>query len=328
MRAVWIALALALTGAGIASLAAGDQQVPLGTVLGALTGDESVPATARIIVVDLRLPRAVLGALVGAALAVAGTATQAIMRNPLAEPGILGINAGAALAAMLVIVGLPGLTEAWLPWMSFAGALLMSAAIYALAWRAGTTSLRIILIGIGLGALAGAAASWISVFGPVAEVQRAMLWLAGSLQDSRWIKAQWLLIWGLPAALAIWLMARELDLVAFGDTVARGLGQPVQRVRGLAIFCAATLAGAAVAAAGPIAFVGLAAPHIARRLVGRSHAALVPASAIVGAILLLLADLAARRAMPPAQLPAGVAVALIGAPFFGYLLWRKRNDAV
>ncbi|WP_163852103.1 FecCD family ABC transporter permease [Pseudooceanicola aestuarii] len=319
-------LALILALAGVAALAIGDQPIRPVNVLGALTGLEGTPAVARIIVLDLRLPRIVLALLVGAALAIAGTAMQALMRNPLAEPGILGINSGAALAAMVVIVGLGAVPETALPVLAFAGALAMTLAIYGLAWRSGVTSLRIILIGIGLGSLAGAGATFLSVFGPVAEVQRAMIWLAGSLNDSRWPKVWWLLCTGLPATVMIAALSRDMDLIGLGDDVARGRGQRVQLVQGAIILAVALLAGGAVAAAGPIAFVGLAAPHVARRLVGPGHAALIPGAALAGALLLVLADLLARRAMAPAQLPVGLTTALLGAPFFGYLLWKRRND--
>lgn len=321
-----VALLILLSLAAIAGLALGDQPVAVRDVVRALAGAETTSPVARIIVIDLRLPRVVIALLVGAALGVAGTATQALMRNPLAEPGILGINSGAALAAVVVIVWAGAIPETALPVLAFAGALAMSLAIYALAWRAGVTSLRIILIGIGLGSLAGAGATFLSVFGPVAEVQRAMVWLAGSLNDSRWTKVWWLVLPGLPALAVIWALARDLDLIGLGEDIARGRGQRVQVVTATTIFATALLAGASVAAAGPIAFVGLAAPHIARRLVGPRHGQLIPAAALTGAILLMLADLAARRAMAPAQLPVGLATALLGAPFFGYLLWKRRHD--
>ncbi|MBY6153777.1 iron ABC transporter permease [Vannielia litorea] len=322
-----LALLCALVAlAFIAALALGDQPVPPGEVIGALFGAEDVPTPSRIIVTELRLPRAVTALLVGAALAVAGTLAQAVMRNPLADPGIVGINAGAALAAMVVIVQVGSLPETALPWLTFAGALAMAVLIYAFAWRQGTTGTRIILVGIGLSALAGAGASAISVFGEPAYVQRAMVWLAGSLQDSRWEKLPHLLGWSLPPALLAWAAARELDLIALGDDVAQGRGQPVNLARALAILACAMLSGAAVAAAGLVAFVGLAAPHIARALTGPRHARLIPAAAFVGAALLLTADIAARRTAPPLQLPVGLVTALLGAPFFAFLLWNRRND--
>ena len=307
------------------SLALGDVAVPAPAIWGALVAADGTPETARVIIGDLRLPRALTGALVGASLGVAGTICQAIMRNPLADPGIVGINAGAALAATLVIVELGTLPESLLPWFAFAGALIMASLIFGLSWRDGTTSLRIILVGIGLSAFAGAGASFISTFGEIAKVQRAMVWLAGSLQDSRWSKLPYLLTWAGPPAVLVWLAARELDLVAIGDDMARGRGQSVNGLRAAMILAAAMICGAAVAAAGLIAFVGLAAPHIARALVGPRHVVLLPAAALVGAILVLASDLIARGAMPPLQFPVGVVTALLGTPFFGVLLWRRRD---
>lgn len=325
MKAALALLAL-LPCACLLALSAGDRWIAPGTLWAALTGDPAIDPVTATIVVTLRLPRVALAATVGAALAVAGVATQAILRNPLAEPGLLGINSGAALAAMIVIVEVAQLPESLLPVATFGGALVMAAAILGLASSTGGSSLRLILIGVGLGAMAGAAASFIATFGPAAEVQRALVWSAGSLQDARWIKLSWLALMGLPAALMLWLMARELDLIALGDRVAAGVGQRVRAIRALAVLGVAMLAGAAVAASGPIAFVGLAAPHLARRMAGRRHAVLIPVAALTGAILLVLADLAARRALAPIQLPVGLATALIGAPFFGWLLWRTRHD--
>ncbi|MTH65989.1 FecCD family ABC transporter permease [Paracoccus shanxieyensis] len=326
MRAVWALLLAGLLAAFLAAIAMGDQRLGLGQVLAALTGAPDTPAGTRMIVTGLRLPRALMAVLVGASLGVAGAVCQAIMRNPLAEPGLLGINAGAALAATAIIIEFRTIPQDLLPVLTFAGALAMSAAIYAFSWRQGTSSVRIILIGIGLGALAGAGASFISTFGDPPAVQRAMIWLSGSLQDSRWERVRMLALWAILPFVAAWLIARELDLIAFGDTVARGLGQRVNLLRGMAVLICASLAGAAVAAAGLVGFVGLAAPHLARRLVGHAHARLIPASALVGAILVLVADLAARRIMPPVQLPVGLFTALLGAPFFGFLLWKRRND--
>nr|WP_172296282.1 iron ABC transporter permease [Pseudoruegeria sp. HB172150] len=310
----------------VASVAMGELNLAPRDVISALTAPETAPPYVAMIVNDLRLPRAIMALLVGAALAVAGTATQAIMRNPLAEPGLIGINSGAALMAVIVIVETGTLPDRLMPVLSFAGALGMSVLIYALAWREGTSSLRIILIGIGLGALAGAAATFVSLMGDVAAAQRAMTWLAGSLQDSRWPKVVTLAAWSVLPFAVLWGLARELDLFRMGDEVGQGLGQNVDLMRGVIILACAALAGAAVAATGPVAFVGLAAPHIARKIVGASHRLLIPAAALTGAILVLLADIAARRLLAPVQLPVGVMTAILGAPFFGWLLWTRRNE--
>ncbi|MEM9128003.1 MAG: iron ABC transporter permease [Pseudomonadota bacterium] len=308
------------------ALCLGDQSLSLSELRTAFFSPGAGPAYIDTIVWTLRLPRAVMAVLVGAALGVAGTVSQSVLRNPLAEPGILGINAGAALMAVLVIVHWQGVSDALLPWLTFSGACAMSGAIYALSWRQGTTSLRIILVGIGLSACAGAGASFVSTFGDITSVQRAMVWLAGSLQDSRWTKIEVLGLWLILPVTLVWMSSRQLNLITFGDPVAQALGQRVNLVRGLMILATAAISGAAVAAAGLVAFVGLAAPHIARRLVHNRHEVLIPAAALCGAILVVAADIIARRMMPPAQLPVGLMTGLLGAPFFGWLLWKKRDE--
>jgi iron complex transport system permease protein len=321
-----VALLLLLLAGMFASLAYGDYAVSLGDLFSVLTQPAGTNPQVEMVVLDLRMPRALLAALVGAALAVAGAIAQAVMRNPLAEPGILGINAGAALAAMIVVVALDNAPIQLLPWAGFAGASGMAAAIYMLSWRnGGTSSLRIILIGIGLSALAGAATTFLTAFGEIRDVQRAMIWLAGSVYHADWKGVQVLTLW-LVAPLTLTIMSsRELDLIRFGDNAAQSLGQRINLVRGLMILLCALLSGAAVAAAGLIGFIGLVAPHMARRLVGSAHARLIPVSALIGATLVVAADLAGRTIIAPAQLPAGIVTALIGAPFFAYLLWGRRH---
>lgn len=321
-------LLLLLAGLMFAGIACGDYAISLGELASLLTRPGETSPQIAMIVFDLRLPRSLLALLVGAALAVAGAIAQAVMRNPLAEPGILGINAGAALATMVLIVGLDNAPIHLLPWAGFAGAAAMAAAIYVLSWRNGTSSLRIILIGIGLSALAGAATTFLGAFGEIGDVQRAMTWLAGSVYHADWTRVQMLALWlAIPLALAM-TSCRELDLIRFGDDAARGLGQRVDLVRALMIGLCTALSGGAVAAAGLIGFVGLVAPHMARRLVGPGHARLIPVSALIGGSLVMAADLAGRTVIAPAQLPAGIVTALIGAPFFAYLLWGRRHVPV
>lgn len=310
----------------VAALFLGDQKLPPADVFGALVAPSKASLVTEMIVLDLRLPRALMAVVVGATLAVAGAISQSVMRNPLAEPGLLGINSGAALAALIVLVHRPQTSVVWLPWAAFGGALAMSGTIYALSWRGGASSARLILIGIGLSALAGAAASFISAFGDVTAVQRAMVWLAGSLADSRWVRVQTTVIWlAVPLALVL-LTARELDLAGFGDDTGRGLGQRVELTRAAMLLACTVLTGAAVAAAGLIGFVGLVAPHLARRFSGPRHGRLLPLSALIGAALVLAADILGRVVIAPAELPVGIVTALIGAPFFGYLLWKRRNE--
>lgn len=319
------ALLLLLAGLMLASIAYGDHSVAFGELISVLIEPAGTNAQLEMIVLDLRMPRMLLALLVGVSLAVAGAIAQAVMRNPLAEPGILGINAGAALAAMILIVALDNAPIRLLPWAGFAGASVMAAAIYALSWRNGTTSLRIILIGIGLSALTGAATTLLTAFGEIGDVQRAMIWLAGSVYHADWASVQILAIWLVVPLIFAMAACRELDLIRFSDQAARSLGQRVNLVRAALILLCTLLSGAAVATAGLIGFVGLVAPHMARRLVGPAHAKLIPVSALIGATMVVAADLIGRTIIAPAQLPAGIVTALIGAPFFAYLLWGRRH---
>ncbi|UNK40953.1 iron ABC transporter permease (plasmid) [Shinella sp. H4-D48] len=320
-----IFLVMVLAGLTVASLALGDVALSWRDLWKTLIGAQDADPQNAMILYDLRLPRVLLAVLVGAALAVAGTITLAIMRNPLAEPGVLGINSGAAAAVMAVIVLLQDPPMLLLPAAGFLGAAAMAAAVYLLSWRGGTSSLRIILIGIGLGSLASAATTFLSAFGEIGDVQRAMIWLAGSVYDADLVKVRFLLAWLIvPLALA-WMATRELDLIRFGDETAKSFGQPVDRVRGFMIVLCTLISGAAVAAAGLIGFVGLVAPHVAGRLVGPAHARILPVAALCGAILVVAADLVGRLIIAPIQLPAGIVTGLIGAPFFASLLWKRHH---
>lgn len=318
-------LLLLIAALAAAALSHGDHPVQWSELGAVLTGHATASRQAELVVMDLRLPRLLLAFLVGAALAVAGAVAQAILRNPLAEPGLLGINAGAGLAAMVVMVGLPSAPISLLPVAGFLGASAMAAAIHLLAWRGGTTSLRLILIGIGLGSVAMAGTTLVSTLGDIRDVQRALIWLAGSVHHAHWMGVQLLALWLAPALALVMLATRELDLIGLGDLPARGLGQRVDLIRGMMVLLCTAMAGAAVSAAGLIGFVGLIAPHAARRLVGPSHARLIPITALLGGALVMAADFTGRSIAAPLQLPAGLFTALIGAPFFAYLLWGRRH---
>lgn len=320
-----VGLSLLLAGLILASLAFGDVPLQLRTVLDALAGTPGADPLAAMIIFDLRLPRILLSILVGMALAIAGTMSLAIMRNPLAEPGVLGINSGAAAAVMAVIVLVQDASIALQQVAGFIGAAAMATAVYLLAWRGGTSSLRIILIGIGLGSLATAATTFLSAFGEIGDVQRAMVWLAGSVYDASMAKVRFLALWLIAPVAIAWMASRELDLIRFGDNAARSLGQPVDRIRLVMIVLITLISGAAVAVSGLIGFVGLVAPHIARKFAGASHARIFPVAALTGACLVVAADLMARVVIAPAQLPAGIVTGLIGAPFFAYLLRGYRH---
>jgi iron complex transport system permease protein len=279
-----------------------------------------------LVVHTFRLPRIVLAFLVGMALATSGTIMQGITRNPLADPYLLGVSGGAGLAAVAIIVWLRNVPFGLLPWAAFFGALLMAGAIFTLAWKNGSsTPIRLILIGIALESVVGAFTTVMLLFGEINDVQQAYVWLTGSVYGRNWEHVQslgaWLIVF-LPAA---FLLARGLNTLGLGDDTAKGLGMRVEYQRGLLLLVSVALAAAAVAVSGTIGFVGLIAPHITRRLVGPAHEGLLPVSALFGGALLVLADLIGRWVIAPSELPVGIVIAMIGAPYFMYLLYRSRN---
>jgi iron complex transport system permease protein len=325
-RAVTL-LAGAISCLFVLGLTVGEQPLSVAEIVSVLTGDGEASAAAGKIVLDIRLPRLLLAILVGMALATAGALAQTVMQNPLAEPGLLGINAGAALAALVFMVFLRETAPHAVALAAFGGASILAVAIYALAWRGGVQSFRIILIGIGLSALCGAAANLITAFGDITAVQQAQVWLAGTLYLANWDKVALLAILFVPVLALCLLLARELDLVALGEDVAAALGQRIQAMRMILLALCVVLSAAAVSATGLIGFVGLVAPHIARGLVGQPHGRLLPVAGLTGALLLLAADLVGRTVIAPAQFPAGLVTALIGAPVFAVIFWKSRNAA-
>ncbi len=326
MRAV-ILLAGAISCLFVLGLTVGEQPLSVAEIVSVLAGDGEASAAAGKIVLDIRLPRLLLAILVGMALATAGALAQTVMQNPLAEPGLLGINAGAALAALVFMVFLRETAPHVVALAAFGGASMLAVAIYALAWRGGVQSFRIILIGIGLSALCGAAANLITAFGDITAVQQAQVWLAGTLYLANWDKVALLAILFVPVLALCLLLARELDLVALGEDAAAALGQRIQAMRMILLALCVVLSAAAVSATGLIGFVGLVAPHIARGLVGQPHGRLLPVAGLTGALLLLAADLVGRTVIAPAQFPAGLVTALIGAPVFAVIFWKSRNAA-
>jgi len=279
------------------------------------------------------MPRTLLGLTVGMVLALCGVAMQGLFRNPLADPGLVGVSSGAALGAAVAIVGgaaFGGLPEAFAPYLlsafAFVGGLLVTALVYRLGRRDGQTNVATMLLaGIALTALAGAAIGLFTYLADDATLRTLTFWNLGSLNGASYARLWPLLLATL--AVALWLprRARALNALLLGESEARHLGFDVERLKRELVFCTALGVGAAVAAAGLIGFIGLVVPHLMRLLVGPDHRLLLPASALVGASLLLLADLVARLALAPAELPIGIVTALIGAPFFLYLLVRGRS---
>lgn len=327
LRAALVFAALsALACAGtVAHLAVGEYPIPPLDVVRTLLGMETSDASYAFIVETLRLPRALVALGVGAALAVSGALLQGLTRNPLAAPDIIGINAGASLVAVTLIVMLPSVSSAYLPPAAFGGAVTVALLLYVLAWRGQSSPMRLILIGIGLWAIAQALTWLMIVSGDVQEVSRALIWLTGSVYARGWEELWALVPWVavlIPFAL---IHVRHLNTLGLGDEVATGLGSRVELSRGLLLFAGVGLAAAGVATAGTMVFVGLVAPHVARGLVGPSAGALIPTAAVTGAALVVLSDLAGRALFSPTEIPAGIITAVLGAPYFMYLLYRNRN---
>ncbi|MBD2607338.1 iron ABC transporter permease [Scytonema hofmannii FACHB-248] len=296
--------------------------VVLQTLLGIDTGNPDYS----FVINTLRLPRTLTACLVGIALAISGAIMQGLTRNPLADPGIIGINAGASLAAVSLIILFPNLPASILPLSAFIGALIASLFIYIFAWDRGTHPVRLILIGVGISAVAGACTSFMVTFGEINDVNQALVWLAGSVYGRTWEQLfsllPWLIVF-IPLAL---IKAVELNTLNLGDEIAQGLGSRVEWQRGLLLVISAALSGAAVATAGTISFVGLIAPHIARQLVGGNHQGLIPVAGILGAMIVVISDLLGRVIFAPVEIPCGIVTAVIGAPYFLYLLVQSRKN--
>ena len=279
----------------------------------------------QLILFDFRLPRIVISLLIGAGFAVAGVILQGLSRNALAEPSTLGINAGAGFAVLIFISFVPATTAApilVLPLLALAGASLTAALIYFLSYRRedGLSPTRMILIGIAVGAGIYAFQLILSLRLDPQNYQFVAIWLAGKIWGGDWRFVLALLPWILILLPFAFYKARVLNVLNLGDELSKGLGLPLERERRWLLAAAVALAGACVSVSGSIGFVGLIAPHLARRLVGPRHQILLPAAALTGALLLLTADTIGRWIMQPAEVPAGIVVAIIGAPYFLYLL--------
>lgn len=338
-RTLFVLLGLLLILSLCLSLAVGPISLPLADTLAAtarllglpFTVDE--PSRAELILGQIRLPRTLLGLTVGGVLALCGVAMQGLFRNPLADPGLIGVSSGAALGAAIAIVGAAAwldLPEALGPYLlslsAFIGGLLVTALVYRLGRHNGQTSVTTMLLaGIALNALAFACIGLFTYLADDATLRSLTFWNLGSLNGASYARLWPLLL--LSLIVALWLPRRALALNALllGESEARHLGFAVERLKRELVFCTALGVGAAVAAAGMIGFIGLVVPHLIRLLVGPDHRVLLPASALAGASLLLLADLFARLILSPAELPIGIVTALIGAPFFLYLLVKGRH---
>jgi iron complex transport system permease protein len=276
--------------------------------------------TAGQVVWNIRLPRTLVGALVGVNLAMAGAILQAVMRNPLADPHIIGVSSGAGLAGVIVLVLYPHLDYLMTP-VAFLGAMGAAILIYILAWKGGIRPMRVILAGVAVSAFLGAGISALLVFFSD-RVHGALVWMVGGLAARSWPHFYVIFPYTLfGIVLALW-GAKKLNILGLGDEMARGLGLNVETTRLGMTAVAALLAASAVSVVGLLGFVGLIVPHAARLLVGSDYRYLLPASALLGAGVVVFSDTAARTVFSPVELPVGIIMAFVGAPFFLYLLRR------
>lgn len=319
---IWIGLTAAAVAALIGGMLAGDTMLLGGDLVNWLAGKTGDSYTW---IIDQRYPRVLAAILAGAALACAGAVTQGILRNPLAEPGLLGVTAGAGIGAVGLITWLPSAGAWTVTGVAAVGGLGAFALVYALAWRGGLDTSRLVLIGIGVWSLGMAAITLIILASDPWNIPKAMTWLSGTTYGrtaDRLIPLAAALVVVLPLILA---HRKEIDLLALDDDTPRVLGVRLERTRLLLLGAAAVLTAAAVAVVGVIGFVGLVAPHLARALVGSRHTRVLPVSILIGVLLVSIADTVGRTVIAPAQIPAGLVCALIGTPYFVWLLWRTRT---
>ena len=334
-RLAFIALVLLLTGTAGLSLTVGASDLNFAQLWSYWLGGEEMPVRHTVILWDIRMPRMILGIMVGASLASAGASMQGLFRNPLADPGIVGVSAGAALFAIIAIIlgdtllsPLQSLLGIYmLPLFAFFGGVFNTLLLYIIATRRGQTSVATMLLaGIAIGALMGAVSGYLIFISNDQQLRDLTFWSMGSLAGANWLKIQAILPFVFLALAVLPFTAHGLNALMLGDHQARHMGVPIQKLKRLTIASIALAVGASVAVTGGIGFIGLVVPHLLRLLIGPDHRYLLPASALLGAVLLLLADMVARTVAAPASLPIGIVMSAIGGPFFLFLLLRSKRD--
>jgi len=274
-----------------------------------------------LVLTTLRLPRLVLGLILGANLAVAGALMQAVTRNPLASPQVFGVNAGASLFVVLALLLFPALGTANLVYFAFLGAMIGGLLVFSFASVRGMTSLKLALVGMAIHLLLTSLTKGLILFND--RITNVLYWLSGSISDSGWLEVRLIVPWSIIGLILAFSLAKSLAIFQLGQDVTVGLGQNITRIRMLAAVAVVLLAGVTVAVAGAIGFIGLMVPHIVRRLVGEDYRYVLPVSALCGGLLLTSADVLARFIAYPYESPVGIVTALLGAPFFLYLAKRQ-----
>jgi iron complex transport system permease protein len=317
---VAVVLTIVLFGVFCVSISVGDFPIPLREVVPAIFGAGTDDA--EFIVRTLRLPRALTGVLVGASFGVSGAIFQSLARNPLASPDIIGIDAGASAAAVFCIVVLD-VSAGYTAFGALGGALVTAFSIYLLAWRGGVSPYRLVLVGIGIAALLSSVTQYLLTRAEIFEAQRAVVWLTGSLNGRGWEHVRTIGVADVLLLPLVISLIGPLRILQLGDDAAKGLGVSVERSRLLLVLVGVALAALATAAAGPVVFVAFVSPPIARRLTGAPLS--VGCAALVGALVVLLSDLVARRVLAPTELPVGVVTGVVGAPYLLWLLARSNR---
>lgn len=324
LRALW-ALAFLLLALTLMATTQGAMRLPLTSLW--YTGDEGL----RQIWLTIRLPRVLLALLVGASLALSGCVLQGVFRNPLADPGLLGICGGAALAVAMWLVlplAVPPLIALYAPMVAaFLGSLAVMVVIFLISRSQDGSLSRLLLVGIAINALCAASVGLLSWISNDAQLRQLSLWGMGTIGQAQWstlLVAATLMV---PSSLVIWRVSAQLNLLQLGDEEAHYLGVNVARLQRIMLLCSALLVASAVAICGIIGFIGLVVPHLMRLLLGADHRGLVPGSLLMGAILLLVADTFARTIVAPAEMPVGLITSFIGAPWFLWLIFRQGKAA-
>ncbi len=303
------------------SLINGSVEISAAQVVTNFFGGGELDETRRQILENIRLPRTIVAVLVGVNLSLSGAILQAVMKNPLADPHIIGISSGAGLFGIFVMMIFDDAGILMTP-AAFVGAMLAATLIYFLAWKDGIRPIRVILAGVAVSAFLGAGISALLIFAGD-KVHGALMWMVGGLSARSWQHAEILLPYSLAGTFATFLSARHMNVLQLGDEVAKGLGLRVNLVRTILTAVAALLAASAVCVVGLLGFVGLIVPHTARLILGSDYRILLPGAALTGAAVVTISDTVARTLFAPTELPVGILMAMLGAPFFLYLLRRE-----
>ena len=316
---VLLALLILLAAACLVSMAVGSAGYSVPEILRALFSEEK--SAINTIVINLRLPRIILAILIGASLAAAGALLQSVMRNPLADPGTIGVSAGAGTAATTLLLLFPNLTSS-VPLFAFGGAALACVLIYMMAWKEGVDPTRIILSGVAINSVLGAYNSLLQLLNSD-SLEGVLAFMNGSLSGRSWYQVRLLAVYASIGLVLAFLCIKSANALQLGDEMAKSLGVKVSGSRVLLSGVAAFLAASTVSVAGMIGFVGLVVPHISRLLVGSDYKAMLPTSVVLGALVLLVADTVGRTIVPGMEIPVGIVMAVCGGPFFLYLLRKK-----